>query len=343
MSYERPEIGERPRVAYFCMEYGLDERLPIYSGGLGVLAGDFMRSAHALGLPVVGVGIVWAEGYTTQRIGARRRDRGSCRRRSIAATWRSEAPTVTVTIGGRDVPLAIWRVDGLDNAPLYLLEPIDERDRWITRRLYGGGKDDRVAQEIVLGVGGVRALAGARPRRRRLPLQRGARAVRRARADAAGARARARLRRGVGRDARADRVHHAHADRRRQRGARPRAAACGSAPTCGLTARAAGAHRRRAVQHDGRRAAAVARAPTPSPSCTARRRARCGGTSTTRAPIVAITNGVDHRVWQDAARARRRSTTAATRRSTRARRALQARAVRRGGARAPASRSTPSC
>ncbi|HEX9100974.1 MAG TPA: alpha-glucan family phosphorylase, partial [Polyangia bacterium] len=60
--------------------------------------------------------------------------------------------------GHHDVPLFIWRVEGLGAAPLYLLEPVVERDRWINRRLYGGGKDDRVAQEIVLGVGGVRAL-----------------------------------------------------------------------------------------------------------------------------------------------------------------------------------------
>ena len=157
MSYDGPSIGERPLVAYFCMEYGLDETLPIYSGGLGVLAGDFMRSAHALSLPVVGVGIVWEEGYTTQRLGAAGETLDlptPLERRHLV----KEAPTVTVTIAGLEVPLAIWRVDGLGAAPLYLLEPTLERDRWITRRLYGGGKDDRIAQEIVLGVGGVRAL-----------------------------------------------------------------------------------------------------------------------------------------------------------------------------------------
>ena len=157
MSYESPSIGERPRVAYFCMEFGLDERLPIYSGGLGVLAGDFMRSAHALSLPVVGVGIVWAEGYTTQRIGAAGEtlDLPTPLDRSFLVR---EAPTVTVSIAEHDVELAIYRVDGLSAAPLYLLEPVDPKHQWITRRLYGGGKDDRVAQEIVLGIGGVRAL-----------------------------------------------------------------------------------------------------------------------------------------------------------------------------------------
>ena len=157
MSYERPSIGERPRVAYFCMEYGLDEKLPIYSGGLGVLAGDFMRSAYALSLPVVGVGILWEEGYTTQGIGpgGETIDLPTPLDRSHLVR---EAPIVTVQIGSHEVPLWIWRVEGLGAAPLYLLEPIVERDRWINRRLYGGGKDDRVSQEMVLGIGGVRAL-----------------------------------------------------------------------------------------------------------------------------------------------------------------------------------------
>src|SRR5260370_21408619 len=117
-----------------------------------------MRSAHALGMPVTGIGIVWGEGYTTQRIaGGDGHDHDlptPLDRRHLTR----ESPVVHVTVGEREVPLAIYRVDGLDAAPLYLLEPLEERDRWITRRLYGGGKDDRVAHEIVLGVGGVRAL-----------------------------------------------------------------------------------------------------------------------------------------------------------------------------------------
>ncbi|HEX4462883.1 MAG TPA: alpha-glucan family phosphorylase, partial [Polyangia bacterium] len=84
-------------MAYFCMEFGLDESLPIYSGGLGVLAGDFMRSAHALALPVVGVGIVWGQGYTTQRIAAAGTNEDHPTphdRRHLEKL----APTVTVTI-----------------------------------------------------------------------------------------------------------------------------------------------------------------------------------------------------------------------------------------------------
>jgi starch phosphorylase len=148
---------EKPRVAYFCMEFGLSETLPIYSGGLGVLAGDFLRSAAALRAPLVGVGIAWHEGYTTQRIDAHGRVEDHAThldRRHL----KRERPIVHVTVHGHDVPLQIFCVDGFANAPLYLLEPVEKRDRWITRRLYGGGEDDRVAQEIVLGIGGVRAL-----------------------------------------------------------------------------------------------------------------------------------------------------------------------------------------
>ena len=140
------------------MEYGLDERLPIYSGGLGVLAGDFMRSAHALGLPVVGVGILWEEGYTTQAIGPAGEtidlptplDRSPSRQRRRRL---SPSPSAATTCR-----CAIWRVDGLARRAALPARADRERDRWINRRLYGGGKDDRVAQEIVLGVGGVRAL-----------------------------------------------------------------------------------------------------------------------------------------------------------------------------------------
>jgi starch phosphorylase len=140
------------------MEYGLSERLTIYSGGLGVLAGDFLRSAHALGLPLIGVGIAWGEGYTQQTIAPD----GTPRDLDVALDRRlltREEVSVDVTIAGQAVPLSIWRVDRFENAPLYLLEPTKPSDRRLTRRLYGGDEDDRIAQEIILGVGGVRALA----------------------------------------------------------------------------------------------------------------------------------------------------------------------------------------
>ena len=146
-----------PRVAFFSMEFALTEALSIYSGGLGVLAGDFLRSARALSLPVVGIGILWGEGFSRQTI-----DSDGTPEDHPSAVDRSrlvrENVTVEVSIEDEEIPLAVYRTDAYDNVPLYLLEPAREEDRWITRRLYSSDGDDRIAQEIVLGVGGVRAL-----------------------------------------------------------------------------------------------------------------------------------------------------------------------------------------
>jgi starch phosphorylase len=147
----------RPTVAYFCMEYGLDAGLTIYSGGLGILAGDHMKSAGDLGLPVIGIGLLWDEGYTQQTIGA-----GGAPVDAYPRTRRDDLvavdAAVEVQVRGRRVPLRAFRVARHLRSTLYLLEPARDSDRWITRRLYGGGDDDRLAQEIVLGVGGVRLL-----------------------------------------------------------------------------------------------------------------------------------------------------------------------------------------
>ena len=157
MSYAKTQGFVGPKVAFFSMEFALDEALSIYSGGLGVLAGDFLRSAHALSLPVVGIGILWGEGFSRQTIDERGvpQDHPSAVDRSRLTR---EDVTVQVTIDDQEVALAIYRTDAYDNAPLYLLEPVREEDRGITRRLYSSDGDDRIAQEIVLGVGGVRAL-----------------------------------------------------------------------------------------------------------------------------------------------------------------------------------------
>ena len=153
-----------PRVAYFCMEYGLDPAFPIYAGGLGILAGDHMKSAGDLRIPVVGIGLLWDEGYTRQVVGAGGGLEDEYPKTSREALRRLDA-RVEVTVRGRTLPLRAWRVDRYCSAPLYLLEPEREEDRWITQRLYGGGVEDRIAQEIVLGVGGVRLLdaLGERP------------------------------------------------------------------------------------------------------------------------------------------------------------------------------------
>ncbi len=146
-----------PRVAYFCMEYGLSPDLTIYSGGLGILAGDYMKSAGDLKLPVIGIGILWDEGYTNQTIGASGLpvDTYAKTRREALEPVDAE---VRVMVKGEQVPLRVFRVTRYTDATLYLLEPREARHRWITKRLYGGDSKDRVAQEIVLGVGGVRLL-----------------------------------------------------------------------------------------------------------------------------------------------------------------------------------------
>ena len=147
-----------PHVAYFCMEFGLDESFPIYSGGLGVLAGDFIKSAHDLKLPVVAVGLRWERGYCVQRVGPD----------GVPVDefppydhdfLRDTGVRVRVRVRGEEVPCSVWATDRFGNVPLYLLEPYRPEHRWITHRLYEAGTDVRIAQEMLLGIGGVRALS----------------------------------------------------------------------------------------------------------------------------------------------------------------------------------------
>jgi glycogen phosphorylase len=144
-----------PRVAYFCMEFGLDPSFPIYAGGLGILAGDHMKSVGDLRVPVTGIGLLWDEGYTRQVVGAGAAIEDQYPKTPRDAVRRIDT-RIEVTVRGKKVPLRAWKVERFISSTLYLLEPEREADRWITQRLYGGGADDRLAQEIVLGVGGVR-------------------------------------------------------------------------------------------------------------------------------------------------------------------------------------------
>src|ERR1043165_5334506 len=146
-----------PRVAYFCMEYGLDPAFAIYAGGLGILAGDHMKSAGDLHLPITGIGLLWDEGYTRQVIGVGGAIEDHYPKTPRDAVRRLDIRT-DVTVRGKKVLLRAWKVERFLSSTLYLLEPEREEDRWITQRLYGGGVEDRLAQEIVLGVGGVRLL-----------------------------------------------------------------------------------------------------------------------------------------------------------------------------------------
>lgn len=156
MSTDAPSAN--PKVAYFCMEYGLHHKLPIYSGGLGVLAGDHMKSVGDLNIPLVGIGLLWNEGYVTQLIDAEGKPDDHYPTTPRNAVSEVAGLEVSVEVSGRDVPCRVFKVDRYLSSTLYLLEPSQESDRWITRRLYGGGEEDRLAQEIVLGVGGVRLL-----------------------------------------------------------------------------------------------------------------------------------------------------------------------------------------
>src|SRR5262245_1604402 len=137
------------------MEYGLGADLPIYAGGLGVLAGDAVKAASDLRLPVIAIGLFWSEGYTVQRAGGD----GQVHDEYPPVPRHALVPTgarAVVSIRGHDVEITAHRVERAGVTGLYLLEPVDEAHRGLTRRLYGGVGEDRIAQEMILGIGGVR-------------------------------------------------------------------------------------------------------------------------------------------------------------------------------------------
>jgi len=148
-----------PKVSYFCMEYGLNHEFPIYSGGLGILAGDHLKSAGDLKVPLVAVGILWRQGYTEQRIGPDGRPYDIFTDHSYDFL-EDTGVKVNVTVRGNQVTCKVWKTEHFGNAPLYLLDTNlpENEEPWITDRLYSGSGDDRIAQEIVLGIGGIRAL-----------------------------------------------------------------------------------------------------------------------------------------------------------------------------------------
>src|SRR5215207_5068640 len=155
-------------IAYFCAEYGFHESLGIYSGGLGVLAGDHMKSASDMALPLVGVGLLYRNGYFRQTIDAdghqehRYPDYDLNRLPLTRALGREGDPlTVTVDLPGREVNVDVWTVQ-VGRVPVLLLDtdnPVDDpADRPITHILYVRGREMRLHQELILGIGGVRAL-----------------------------------------------------------------------------------------------------------------------------------------------------------------------------------------
>ncbi len=152
--WERARGDEDLLVAYFSMEFGLHERLPIYSGGLGVLAGDHLKAAADLGVPLIGVGLLYRGGYFRQGVddaGRQTEDYQPVDPEAVGLV--REDVTVSVALGDETIEAAVWRKD-VGSVSLYLLEV-----EWLTDALYGGDREHRIRQELLLGVGGVRALA----------------------------------------------------------------------------------------------------------------------------------------------------------------------------------------
>lgn len=161
-------VGD-PLVVYFSMEFGIHPSLPIYSGGLGVLAGDHMKSASDLGVPLIGVGLLYTHGYFTQSLSGDGWQQEEYKYHDpaelpIEAVKDKNGEQVTVSVtypGAQEVKIALW-VANVGRIPLLLLdtniEANPEEFRNVTDRLYGGDNEHRIKQELVLGVGGVRAV-----------------------------------------------------------------------------------------------------------------------------------------------------------------------------------------
>jgi starch phosphorylase len=158
----------RDLIAYFSAEFGFHESLPTYSGGLGILAGDHCKAASDLGIPFVAVGLLYHQGYFTQTIDSQGHQIASYQTHEfedlpIEPVLNDDGSllTVRVKIAHHGVDLRIWRT-AAGNITLYLLDSDvpsnNEDDRSITYRLYGGDRNTRIRQEIILGIGGVRAL-----------------------------------------------------------------------------------------------------------------------------------------------------------------------------------------
>ncbi len=160
-------LGARP-VAYFSAEFGIHESTPIYSGGLGVLSGDHIKSASGLGVPLVAIGLFYDQGYFRQRLDAEGMQQEEYQNTNVADQPMEPAVTpdgepIMVQIDTRDGALQakVWKLN-VGRVPLYLLDCDVEgnkpEDRELTSRLYGGDERIRIRQELVLGVGGMRAL-----------------------------------------------------------------------------------------------------------------------------------------------------------------------------------------
>ena len=151
------------QVAYFSPEFGIAEALPQYSGGLGILAGDHLKSASDLGVPLVGVGLFYRHGYFRQGLSSDgwQQERFPDQDPWAMALTLCDGVRVRVDLAGSPLEARVWRAD-VGRVPLYLLDTDVEENpaelRGVTDRLYGGDVEHRLRQEILLGIGGVRAL-----------------------------------------------------------------------------------------------------------------------------------------------------------------------------------------
>ena len=161
-------LRKDPSIAYFCMEYGLDTSLKIYSGGLGILAGDYLKETSDMNVNLVAVGLLYRYGYFTQVISAQgnqiaRYDAQDFTRIPATPVLDAEGNWVTTSVAfpGRSITARLWKVE-VGRTDLYLMDTDYEanipEDREVTHHLYGGNWENRLKQELLLGVGGIRAL-----------------------------------------------------------------------------------------------------------------------------------------------------------------------------------------
>ncbi|MFA7467215.1 MAG: alpha-glucan family phosphorylase [Desulfotomaculaceae bacterium] len=164
----KPKMDGDHLIAYFSAEFGLHESYPIYSGGLGLLAGDHCKAASDLGLPFVGVGLLYKYGYFTQLINREGRQEEhyayhNFREMPVMPVLDKDGKDVIISVElpGRNVSARVWRMNVGRCKIIFLdadLAANDRDDRALTAQLYGGNQDTRISQEILLGIGGVRAL-----------------------------------------------------------------------------------------------------------------------------------------------------------------------------------------
>ena len=165
---EKKAERKEPSVGYFCMEYGLDTSLKIYSGGLGILAGDYLKETSDMNVNLVAVGLLYRYGYFTQRITPQGNQVAEYQAQDFlkipaepVLKEDGEWLTINVPIVGRNLSARIWKV-AVGRTDLYLLDTDYEgnipEDRQVTHQLYGGDWENRLKQEALLGIGGVRAL-----------------------------------------------------------------------------------------------------------------------------------------------------------------------------------------